>query len=96
MAPTTAATSPSTTSSVEKSLWSKGLASYAQTPALLKFLDVYLVFVLVSGILQFLCMLLAGTYPYNAFLSGFCATVGAFVLAGVFVTVATRLAGMLM
>ncbi|KAL0080394.1 DAD/Ost2 [Phycomyces blakesleeanus] len=51
------------------------------TPTSLKFIDVYLVYILISGILQFIYMLLAGTFPYNAFLAGFISTVGSFVFA---------------
>ena len=52
------------------------------TPKSLKLIDVYLVYILFSGIAQFLYMVLAGTFPYNAFLAGFISTVGSFVLAG--------------
>jgi hypothetical protein len=57
--------------------------SYHQNTTVgLKFIDVYLVFIMASGILQFLYMLAVGTFPYNAFLAGFISTVGSFVLAG--------------
>lgn len=57
--------------------------SYHQNTTIgLKFIDVYLVFIMASGILQFLYMLAVGTFPYNAFLAGFISTVGSFVLAG--------------
>ncbi|CAG8567239.1 5042_t:CDS:2 [Ambispora gerdemannii] len=60
----------------------KLLKSYnKETPQNLKLIDAYLAFILVSGILQFVYVLLAGTYPYNAFLAGFISTVGQFVLA---------------
>ena len=54
-----------------------------KTPQLLKIIDAYLLFVMASGIIQFLYMIIAGNYPYNAFLSGFASTVGTFVLAGI-------------
>lgn len=64
--------------SVQK-LWS----SYeSATPQNLKLIDSYLVFVMASGIIQFIYVCLVGTFPYNAFLSGFISTVGSFVLAG--------------
>ncbi|KAI8343449.1 DAD/Ost2 [Chlamydoabsidia padenii] len=47
----------------------------------LKLIDVYLVYIMLSGILQFVYMMIAGTFPYNAFLAGFISTVGSFVLA---------------
>ncbi|GAB5590634.1 Dolichyl-diphosphooligosaccharide-protein glycosyltransferase subunit dad1 [Umbelopsis nana] len=55
--------------------------SYHQNTSIsLKFIDVYLVFIMASGVLQFLYMLAVGTFPYNAFLAGFISTVGSFVL----------------
>ncbi|KAI8370518.1 DAD/Ost2 [Radiomyces spectabilis] len=60
----------------------KFLQSYKKnTPTNLKLIDVYLVYILCSGILQFMYMVAAGTFPYNAFLAGFISTVGSFVLA---------------
>ncbi|KXN68347.1 dolichyl-diphosphooligosaccharide--protein glycosyltransferase epsilon subunit [Conidiobolus coronatus NRRL 28638] len=47
----------------------------------LRLIDVYLTYIMLSGIIQFVYMLLAGTFPYNAFLAGFISTVGSFVLA---------------
>lgn len=52
------------------------------TPTNLKIVDIYLAYIMLSGIFQFIYMLAAGTFPYNAFLSGFISTVGSFVLAG--------------
>ncbi|KAG9291819.1 hypothetical protein G9A89_012104 [Geosiphon pyriformis] len=61
----------------------KLLGSYNKdTPQNLKLIDVYMTFILMSGVVQFLYVCLVGTYPYNAFLAGFIATVGQFVLAG--------------
>ena len=51
-----------------------------ETPQRTKLIDVFLAFLAVVGGLQFLYCILAGNYPFNAFLSGFCATVGQFVL----------------
>jgi len=52
------------------------------TPKKLKLIDAYLVYVLLTGIVQFAYCLLVGTFPFNSFLSGFISTVGCFVLAG--------------
>lgn len=52
----------------------------AETPQRTKLLDVFLLFLALVGALQFLYCILAGNYPFNAFLSGFCGTVGQFVL----------------
>ncbi|KAM4054917.1 DAD family protein [Hirsutella rhossiliensis] len=51
-----------------------------QTPQRTKLIDAFLFFLVVNGALQFLYCVLAGNYPFNAFLSGFSATVGQFVL----------------
>ncbi|KAK9472488.1 defender against death DAD protein [Dipodascopsis tothii] len=50
------------------------------TPKRVKLIDSFLGFLLVTGVLQFAFCLLVGNYPFNAFLSGFAATVGQFVL----------------
>ncbi|KAF6810332.1 DAD family protein [Colletotrichum sojae] len=50
------------------------------TPQRTKLIDVFMAFLVVVGALQFLYCVLAGNYPFNAFLSGFSATVGQFVL----------------
>jgi len=54
----------------------------ASTPQHLKLIDAYMVYILLTGIFQFIYVILVGTYPYNAFLGGFISTVGSFVLAG--------------
>ncbi|KAK0655730.1 DAD/Ost2, partial [Cercophora newfieldiana] len=51
-----------------------------QTPQRTKLIDAFMAFLAVVGILQFVYCVLAGNYPFNAFLSGFSATVGQFVL----------------
>ncbi|KAM7224246.1 defender against death DAD protein [Rhypophila decipiens] len=50
------------------------------TPQRTKLLDAFMAFLVAVGALQFLYCVLAGNYPFNAFLSGFSATVGQFVL----------------
>ncbi|KAH8910883.1 defender against death DAD protein [Coniochaeta sp. PMI_546] len=50
------------------------------TPQRTKLIDAFMAFLAVVGALQFLYCILAGNYPFNAFLSGFSATVGQFVL----------------
>ena len=52
------------------------------TPKKLKLIDAYLVYVVLTGIIQFTYCLLVGTFPFNSFLSGFISTVGCFILAG--------------
>ncbi|BFZ12925.1 hypothetical protein BsWGS_15964 [Bradybaena similaris] len=51
------------------------------TPKKLKIIDAYLLYVLLTGIIQFVYCCLVGTYPFNSFLSGFISTVGSFILA---------------
>ncbi|CAK1364040.1 Dolichyl-diphosphooligosaccharide--protein glycosyltransferase subunit DAD1 [Cercospora beticola] len=50
------------------------------TPQRVKLIDTFLGFLLLVGVLQFAYCVLAGNFPFNAFLSGFGATVGQFVL----------------
>ncbi|KAK4105299.1 defender against death DAD protein, partial [Parathielavia hyrcaniae] len=50
------------------------------TPQRTKLLDAFMAFLVAVGALQFVYCVLAGNYPFNAFLSGFSATVGQFVL----------------
>lgn len=53
----------------------------SKTPKKLKVIDAYLLYVLLTGVLQFLYCCLVGTFPFNSFLSGFISCVGCFVLA---------------
>lgn len=101
------APAPASQSKPKKSAdsWDKVLQNiynyYIQdTPQRTKLIDVFLVFLVAVGALQFLYCVLAGNYvgspgasrethrmltsaqPFNAFLSGFSATVGQFVLTG--------------
>lgn len=52
------------------------------TPKKIKIIDSYLLYILVTGISQFIYCGLVGTFPFNSFLSGFISTVSCFVLAG--------------
>ncbi|NWH71287.1 DAD1 glycosyltransferase, partial [Piaya cayana] len=59
------------------------LAEYGSgTPSRLKVLDAYLLYVLLTGALQFGYCLGVGTFPFNSFLSGFISAVGSFILGG--------------
>uniref|UniRef100_A0A3Q3E3F3 Dolichyl-diphosphooligosaccharide--protein glycosyltransferase subunit DAD1 n=1 Tax=Labrus bergylta TaxID=56723 RepID=A0A3Q3E3F3_9LABR len=65
------------------SVVSRFLEEYSTTtPNKLKVVDSYLLYILLTGALQFLYCLLVGTFPFNSFLSGFISCVGAFILAG--------------
>ncbi|KAJ2747428.1 Dolichyl-diphosphooligosaccharide-protein glycosyltransferase subunit dad1 [Coemansia sp. BCRC 34301] len=52
-----------------------------ETPVRLKAIDAYMVFCVAVGVAQFAYCLLAGTFPYNAFLAGFGSAVACFVFA---------------
>lgn len=52
-----------------------------KTTKSMKVIDAYLLYVLVSGIIQFAYMLLVGTFPFNSFLAAFLSCVGVFVLS---------------
>lgn len=52
----------------------------ASTPKNLKIIDAYLLYILLTGIVQFVYCLIVGTFPFNAFLSGFISSVACFVL----------------
>ncbi|OAX83709.1 hypothetical protein ACJ72_01930 [Emergomyces africanus] len=58
-------------------IWQRYLA---QTPSRTLQLDAFMAFLVLVGGVQFLYCMLAGNYPFNAFLSGFSAAVGQFVL----------------
>lgn len=60
-------------------LWSNYLA---QTPARLKLVDNFMFFLMLTGIAQFVYCFAVTNYPFNAFIAGFAATVGQFVLCG--------------
>ncbi|KAL4780879.1 DAD family-domain-containing protein, partial [Aspergillus varians] len=50
------------------------------TPQRTLLLDTFMVFLALVGVVQFVYCVLAGNYPFNAFLSGFCAAAGQIVL----------------
>ncbi|KAF7792102.1 hypothetical protein EIP86_003132 [Pleurotus ostreatoroseus] len=50
------------------------------TSTRLKTIDAFLVFLMLSGIMQFLYCILVTNFPFNAFLAGFGSCVGQFVL----------------
>ncbi|KAI0909689.1 defender against death DAD protein [Ustulina deusta] len=87
--PATAAGAASTGTSTSSSSSSRKLDKIAlnivqhyqkTTPQRTKLIDTFMAFLVIAGSLQFAYCVLAGNYPFNAFLSGFSATVGQFVL----------------
>ncbi|TFK43318.1 oligosaccharyl transferase epsilon subunit [Crucibulum laeve] len=75
MAPKSSAPTQQTTAI--QTLWK---AYNEQTSDRLKFIDAFLFFLMLSGIVQFLYCILVTNFPFNAFLAGFSSTVGQFVL----------------
>jgi len=74
----TASTSPSgSVSDIVTSSWDRYRSA---TPQRILLIDVFLGFLVLAGAIQFVYCVLAGNYPFNAFLSGFAATVGQFIL----------------
>ncbi|CAN9194503.1 unnamed protein product [Alternaria alternata] len=62
---------------IAQGIWDKYVSKTSQRT---KLLDTFLAFLVIVGALQFLYVVLVGNFPFNAFLSGFSATVGQFVL----------------
>ncbi|GAA5835835.1 hypothetical protein JCM3766R1_005863 [Sporobolomyces carnicolor] len=55
---------------------------HEQTPSRLKLIDGFMLFLMLTGIAQFAYCVAVTNFPFNAFLGGFAATVGQFVLCG--------------
>ena len=55
-------------------------AYISETPSHFKLIDAFLLFLFVTGVLQFVYCVVLSDYPFNSFLAGFAATVGQFVL----------------
>ena len=53
----------------------------SSTPKKLKIIDAYLTYIFFTGVVQFVYCAMVGTFPFNAFLSGFISSVASFVLA---------------
>ena len=53
----------------------------SNTPKKLKIIDAYLTYIFFTGVVQFVYCCMVGTFPFNAFLSGFISSVASFVLA---------------
>jgi len=70
-------TSSMSTTSVVQGLWKTYVDD---TPTKLKTIDSFLVFIMLSGIAQFVYCVVVTNFPFNAFLAGFSSAVGQFVL----------------
>ncbi|RMJ28916.1 Oligosaccharyl transferase subunit [Aspergillus sp. HF37] len=62
---------------IARFIWSEYTTS---TPQRTMLLDAFMGFLAVVAVVQFVYCVVAGNFPFNAFLSGFCAAVGQFVL----------------
>lgn len=66
-----------------KVVLNKFYEEYVQnTPNKLKIVDAYLVYIVLTGVIQFVYCCLVGSFPFNSFLSGFISTVSCFILGG--------------
>lgn len=63
-------TKPSEIQNQLQSSFSTLLSNYSAIPPRLKLIDSFLLFFILSGVLQFAYRLLVTSYPYNAFLGG--------------------------
>lgn len=59
---------------------------FKNTPKRLQLIDSYLIAIMFVGIIQFIYCAIVGTFPFNAFLSGFFSCVGSFVLTGIYIS----------
>ncbi|RDA92656.1 hypothetical protein CP533_1453 [Ophiocordyceps camponoti-saundersi (nom. inval.)] len=83
--PVTTTKQPASSSARSGANWSVVLQNLQrhyvkETPQRTKLIDIFLAYLVFIGAVQFLYCVVAGNYPFNAFLSGFGATVGQFVL----------------
>ncbi|KAL7420339.1 oligosaccharyltransferase complex subunit epsilon [Cryptotrichosporon argae] len=72
--------SASSASAISSSLSTLAQNYGATKPARVKLIDVFLLALVLAGIQQFAYRVVVTSFPYNAFLGGFGATVGQFVL----------------
>ncbi|KAL8053383.1 hypothetical protein ABFS82_05G068400 [Erythranthe guttata] len=56
-------------------------SAYAATPINLKIIDLYIVFAVVTALIQIAYVAVVGSFPFNSFLSGVLSCVGTAVLA---------------
>ena len=59
----------------------------SSTSKQIKLIDAYLLYILLTGVMEFVYCCLVGTFPFNSFLSGFISCVGSFILAGKYIFV---------
>lgn len=72
MAPPKVAQTQTTATGAVETLWK---AYNDNTPNRLKFIDSFLFFLMLSGVVQFAYCVLVSNFPYNAFLAGYVAAI---------------------
>ncbi|EJD01287.1 defender against death DAD protein [Fomitiporia mediterranea MF3/22] len=77
---TASATPKGSTASLNPAIQSLWKSYNVDTSPRLKLIDAFLVFIMLTGIAQFLYCILVTNFPFNAFLAGFASSVGQFVL----------------
>ncbi|XP_022860747.1 dolichyl-diphosphooligosaccharide--protein glycosyltransferase subunit DAD1 [Olea europaea var. sylvestris] len=70
-----------TTSKDAQALFHSLRSAYVATPANLKIIDLYIIFAVVTAVIQVVYMAIVGSFPFNSFLSGVLSCVGTAVLA---------------
>jgi len=62
-------------------LFSSLRSAYSATPTKLKIIDLYVVYAVLTAVVQVVYMAIVGSFPFNAFLSGVLSCTGTAVLA---------------
>ncbi|CAA2994564.1 dolichyl-diphosphooligosaccharide--glycosyltransferase subunit DAD1 [Olea europaea subsp. europaea] len=70
-----------TTSKDAQALFHSLRSAYVATPTNLKIIDLYIMFAVVTAVIQVVYMAIVGSFPFNSFLSGVLSCVGTAVLA---------------
>ncbi|KAI3469190.1 hypothetical protein Pfo_025853 [Paulownia fortunei] len=73
--------STTTTTKDAQALFHSLRVAYAATPTNLKIIDLFIVFAVVTAVIQVVYMAIVGSFPFNSFLSGVLSCVGTAVLA---------------
>ncbi|XP_075485378.1 dolichyl-diphosphooligosaccharide--protein glycosyltransferase subunit DAD1-like [Primulina tabacum] len=71
----------SATTNDARALFQSLLSAYSATPTNLKIIDIYIMFAVVTAVIQVVYMAVVGSFPFNSFLSGVLSCVGTAVLA---------------
>eukprot|EP00456_Euglypha_rotunda_P077837 TRINITY_DN7388_c0_g1_i2.p1 TRINITY_DN7388_c0_g1~~TRINITY_DN7388_c0_g1_i2.p1 ORF type:complete len:110 (-),score=7.54 TRINITY_DN7388_c0_g1_i2:86-415(-) len=50
-----------------------------ETPLKIQLIDRFIIFAFLTGVIQFLYVILVGQFPFNSFLAGFISSVGVFI-----------------